>query len=280
MSIITDNEKSIAAACYPAGKHDNIQYHFFCGDLFFSIRVFRTESLEKHFVWLYEDGKVKELVNSLANIDQSQAAHLDISSVSSRSDTSFTLSVKNSSGYCLIKTHSKTLLSVNFNVEDSFTYLPTQQTEPVTHLPNLSCDIFYNNKQVKGTGYCKRYFGDYPKIWEYRFIHSVLSPFTVWAADAQFGENKYDYFHLLDNNKKRVSSLNEYSSIQNNTVKSVIDDIEYTLVFSIIAAWEISLQSETMNSLLKQYYCEATLRYSGKVKKGLCLHEFCSGSLG
>jgi hypothetical protein len=272
MTIEKNNEKSVASFCYPAGEHDNIQYHFFCGDLVFSARIFRTESLEKHFFWLY-DGEVKELVNSSEKLYQEGIDHLQVKS------SSLMIVAEKTKGFLSVYSGSEIIINITFKVNDSFTYLPTRQTEPVTHLPNLECTVFYQNKRLEGTGYCKRYFGKYPDYWEYRFIHCVSPPFTVWAADAFFGKNKYNYFHLLADNKELISSLNEDSYVINDTAHGLILNEDCEVFFEIIVSWHTRLHSQVMDSLLQQYYCKATLKYKNKTITGLCLNEVCAGSL-
>lgn len=272
MSISTDHAKSVAPFCYPAGEHDNIQYHFFCADLVFSVRIFRTESLERHFVWLY-DGEVKEIVNSSENLHQESKPHLHVSS------TSLTIVAEKQQGHIIVYSNSEVVIHIKFRVDNSFTYLPTKQDEPVTHLPDLACTVVYNNKMLQGTGYCKRYFGQYPPYWEYRFIHSVMPPFIVWSADAFFGANKYNYFHLLSEDKQLVSSLNENSSLSENKALGFISDKACEVFFESIASWQVRLHSDAMDSLLQQHYCKATFKYSDKTIEGVCLNEVCAGSL-
>jgi hypothetical protein len=273
MFIETDNEKSVAFFCYPAGKHDNVQYHFFCGKVLFSVRIFRTESLEQHFVWLY-DGEVKELVNSSEKLSQSHVDYLNVKSAR------LEILVKKTEGCVLVYSSSKTILKIQFKVKDSFTYLPAKQTEPVTHQPNLDCKVFYQGQILEGMGYCKRYYGEYPNSWEYRFIHGTIPPFTVWAADAVFGKTKYNYFHLLPKNRRLVSALNEDSYVKDNVAHGLIFGVEYKVFFEIIASMTIHLHSNVMDSLLQQHYCKAILSYKNETRVGWCLNEVCFGSLG
>lgn len=272
MTIETDNEKSVAYLCYPAGSHDNIQYHFFCGKRFFSIRIFRTKSLERHFVWLY-DKDTQEIFNSSENIHQKNFPYLSVKS------ENLSIIVNKKVGEITVYSGSKTIIHINFKVASSFTYLPTKQTEPVTHLPDLSCTVSYRNEILEGIGYCKRYFGEYPAYWNYRFVHSVTPPFIAWSADALFGENKYNYFHFLPKDGSLISNLNGQSSVSGHLAQSTILNESFQISFQRIASWEARLNSNAMDSLLQQHYCKATLKYNEKTIEGFCLNESCTGSL-
>lgn len=272
MTIETSNAKSVAHYGYPAGEHDSIQYHFFADGLVFSARVFRTESLERHFFWLY-DGKIKEIVNSSEKICQQPVEYLDIKS------TSLAIVADATGGSLFVNANGEQLVHITFNVKSSFTYLPTLQDEPVTHLPNLECTILYQNRKIEGTGYCKRYFGKYPSFWNYRFIHSVMPLFTVWSADALFGNNKYHYFHLQTESEGTISSLNRDSSVSDDTAQGVIAKQACKVFFEPIASWQARLHSDAMDSLLQQHYCIATLTYQNQTITGLCLNEVCAGTL-
>ncbi len=273
MSIETRRDKSIAHARYPAGEHDSIQYHFFCDGMVFSARIFRTASLEQHCFWLYDGESLQEILNSAETLSQQPIEHLHV--------TSRTLSLRADpdKGSIVVYANTQPIIEISFQVNNSLSYLPTQQAEPVTHLPNLTCTVVYQNKTMTGTGYCKRYFGDYPNTWDYRFVHCVMPPFTLWSADALFGRNKYHYFHLLPEGAPRVSSLNDESSVSDHTAQAVIANQRYEVHFERIASWQIRLHSDVMDSLLQQHYCHATLNNHNQTFTGLCLNETCAGTL-
>ncbi len=273
MSIATDHDKSVAHVGYPAGEHDSIQYHFFCEGFVFSVRIFRTESLERHCVWLYDGESVKEMVNSSEKISQQPVNRLQVAS------HALTLATEPDKGSISVYVDAESVIEITFQLNSSFTYLPTQQTEPVTHLPDLTCTVVYQNRKMTGSGYCKRYFGRYPATWEYRFIHCMSPSFTLWSADALFGSNKYRYFYLLPQNGSRISSFNENSSVSDSSARALIANQHYEVRFERIASFRIRLHSNVMDSLLQQHYCQTTLRYQNQTITGLCLNETCSGTL-
>ena len=59
------------------GVHDGIQYHFFAGDKFFSVRVIETKSLKHHSAWLF-DGKAREIVNSTEPLARIGTDHYNV----------------------------------------------------------------------------------------------------------------------------------------------------------------------------------------------------------
>src|SRR5690625_5607351 len=68
---------------YPAGSHDSLQYHFFCGSKLFAMRVFRADSIEHCSAWVF-DGTVINVLSSESAITQSKSDHLDLSSENMR----------------------------------------------------------------------------------------------------------------------------------------------------------------------------------------------------
>ncbi len=274
MSIETSHDKSVAYVRYPAGEHDSIQYHFFCEELLFSVKIFRTESLERHCVWLYDGATVKELVNSSKTILQGPVNFLQVTS------SALALTAEPDKGSISVYGNAEPVIEIKFQINSSFTYLPTRQTEPVTHLPDLTCTVVYQSRKMIGTGYCKRYFGSYPATWEYRFIHCVSPSFTLWSADALFGSNQYCYFHLLPQEGPRISSLNEDSSVSDSSAQALVANQHYEVRFKRIASFRIHLRSDVMDSLLQQHYCHATLHCRNQIVTSLCLNETCAGTLG
>jgi len=75
------------------------------------------------------------------------------------------------------------------------------QPDMVIHRPDLSAKVKLDGQQFDAVGYSKRYFGDYPEHWGYRFIHGTFPGMGhkfLWTADATFGDSKYNYFKLVD----------------------------------------------------------------------------------
>ena len=55
---------------------------------------------------------------------------------------------------------------------------------------------------------------------------------------------------------------------------------KFEVKFEEIARWDDLLLSTSMDSMLRQRYCTMTLKYNGKIKKGVALNEVCFGTLG
>jgi hypothetical protein len=75
------------------------------------------------------------------------------------------------------------------------------QPDMVIHRPDLTAQVKIDGKNFDAVGYSKRYFGDYPEHWGYRFIHGTFPGMGhkfLWTADATFGDSKYNYFKLVD----------------------------------------------------------------------------------
>jgi len=261
--------------------HDSLQYHFFFPGLFLAGRVFHTKTLQQHSAWMFntQTGEVTELFppsyDTMVQATGCETLHLDsdhLSIVDTPEGGKITMKAKG--------------LTVSFQQMDIFSWLPAGQAEnAVIHRPNLACKIELDGKMLHGTGYSKRYYGEYPRFWGYRFIHGVTSesePSFFWNADAAFGDNKYNYFKILGPSGTLTSAETEKAWQQDTSGYAMIDGVLHEVKLRPLATWEtiIGGSAWNMESKMQNRYCEAELRAGSKVTRGIAYNERCYGTLG
>lgn len=259
-------------------SHDSLQYHFFCPKLFFSIRFFRSASVEHHSAWLY-DGAMSELVNTAEPVKQSGESHLDLASAAIELSTSRgqgSLRVKSSGGGAV--------LEAKFSTRDSFSWADPfgSAEEKSIYQPNLEGSIRYRDAVYKGIGFAKRYWGEYPRHWGYRWLQAVTADHgvTLWSADATFGLTKYDYFYVLPRDGELAAAEPTDSYHKISGVYGTIGKTRYRAALKEIASWETRLVSNAMDSVMRQRYCALTLTRNRKKEKGVAFTEWCVGTVG
>jgi len=280
--------KDVIQPLLPAGSntsaeqyHDSLQYHFFFPGLFIAARVFHTKTLQQHSAWMFnvETGEVTEFFSpsydTLVQATGCQTLHLN--------SDHLCIVDKPEGGEITMKAKGLTL---SFQQRDIFSWLPAGQTEnAVIHRPNLSCKIEVNSKLLQGSGYSKRYYGEYPRFWGYRFIHGVTAeaePSFFWNADAAFGDNKYNYFKILMPSGKLVSAEAEKSWQQDTSGFAIIDGVVHETRLRPLVTWDTLIGGNgwNMESKMQNRYCEVELRAGNKVTHGVAYNERCYGTLG
>jgi len=261
--------------------HDSLQYHFFFPGLFIAGRVFHTKTLQQHSAWMFnvETGEVTELFppsyDTMSQAADSQTLHLN--------SDHLCIVDKPDGGEIAMKAKG---LTVAVQQRDIFSWLPAGQNEnAVIHRPNLSCKIELDGKVLHGTGYSKRYFGEYARFWGYRFIHGVTAetePSFFWNADAAFGDNKYNYFKILAPSGKLISADTEKTWQQDTSGFAIIDGVFHETRIRPLATWEtiIGGTAWNMESKMQNRYCEVELRAGNKITRGVAYNERCYGTLG
>ena len=129
---------------FGSGWHDSLQYHAFCEDKVFAVRVFWTRSLWHHSAWVY-DGSVAELVNSAEPLSQSAAPYADLSGPDfelSAPDEAVSIRVGNELSLTLTPRHTM--------------YGPSA-IGPGLHHPDMKAVVRYRGQSRQGLAYCKRY---------------------------------------------------------------------------------------------------------------------------
>ncbi|MBP0019996.1 MAG: methyltransferase domain-containing protein [Cyanobacteria bacterium SBLK] len=249
------------------------QYHFFLEDgSLLALRYFRTGTLEHYSAWWCDkDGKSLELLNTCES--QKSREHI---------------SIKKENGTGTIDLPEANL-EIHFQVAAQFTWEVSgeQNRRGVIHQPQLLCTVQMGDRQQQATGYCKIYEGNYPKFWGYHFVHAFFPNYgIVWSADATFGQEKYNYFKLLDTQQTEAQTIlhGEDSYHRQTSACTRINDRSYYLKFdnSEFATWSSILRNRTstMESELCLQYKSAILEIEGqKVAEGTCLKESCFGTI-
>lgn len=250
----------------------NEQYHFFLEDgSLLALRHFKTETFEHYSAWWSDtQGNSQELINT--SEQRASEPHISIKK-------------DNQTGtICLPEAN----LEIQFEVVTQFTWgVPGEDNQrTVIHQPQLRCTVHTDNGTQKAEGYCKIYEGNYPRFWGYHFIYAFFPDYgIIWSADATFGEEKYNYFKLLNRNptEKQILLHGEESYHRKNSAHACIQNQTYHLNFDKpFAVWSSILRNQTsrMESNLSLEYKEAILTIDDQeVSKGVCLKESCFGTI-
>lgn len=265
---------------YQTVGHDSIQYHVFAEGLIFAARIFRTDSLEHHSAWIY-DGHVREVISSSAPFTQSDSPFLDVAAPSMR------IVANENEGQLTVRGENiADSFELRFKVRHRYqwSYDAEATGEHVLHLPDLDCEVAYQGRTLRGTGYHKRYhWRTPPRYWGYRFLHSVMDDgiAVVWTADAMFGTRKYDYFKVLDlTTGHLLEAAPETCAHKQNLIFGEIGTEKHRVEFVEAGAWNTVLRSSAMDSHMQQRagrirYMAGPLRLSGTA-----ITEYCFGTLG
>lgn len=264
---------------YPAGSHDSIQYHFFCEDKLFAMRIFRSASMESTSAWIF-DGTAKSVLASEARITQNGSEHLDVSS------NVMALVAGESSGHISIAAEKvEDSFQVEFTSGHAFTWLYNAEDvgENVSHQPDLACLVTYRGRKFAGKGYCKRYHWQKPpRYWGYRFLQGFIDnrKKSIWTADAMFGTSKYEYFKVLDQDGALLELPTNTCAHKQNSMFGYLNGVRHEAKFEELGAWNHILKSSLMDSHMQQRYGKVT--YSDGVSKvtGVAITEYCFGTLG
>lgn len=261
------------------GEHDHLQYHFFSEHLFVQARVFLTQSLEEHSLWIYDhrDGKITELVNCAEHMRQSSGDHLHLEGPQ--------MSVSDGVGGGVLTGPDVT---VEFKNRHVFSWLPAGQGDnAVIHRPDLDLAITYKGEKILGRGYSKRYFGKYGPHWGYRFIQSSdprLGKTVLWTADATFclgdGEAKYNYWKLLDSDSSALEQAQSEDTWQQDCKAFAhIDGRRCVAEITPVAEWMHDYDKGRTNSRMQLRYCKLRVDTGKEVIEGYALNERCFGTL-
>ena len=265
---------------FGSASFDSLQYHVFCPDAFFSIRLQRTPSVEHSSVWLH-DGATRELINSTDRIIQSDNDYLDIES------PALSMSVPDHGTVIARDPRGSTVLQVTLKprteiVWDFPTGDPNEPGQPVIHQPDIECEIEYRGRSLKGIGYCKRAYMDPPRYMGYVFIHGVSTDWkrTLWTADAGWGDSKYDYFKLIGENGDLEESERTDSYHQWDAAYAFIGGRKIGVHLEEIGRWQTSIVSGRMDSLYGQRYCRLRVDDGDNSFEGQALKEYWVGTIG
>ena len=265
---------------FGSASFDSLQYHVFCEDKFFSIRLQRTPSVEHSSVWLH-DGETRELVNSTDRLIQSDKDYLEVES------PALSMSVPDHGNVTARDPRGETVLQVELEPRTEIVWNfptgdPKRPDQPVIHQPDIACRVTYRGKQLEGFGYCKRAYMDPPRYMAYVFIHGVSTDRkrTLWTADAGWGDSKYDYFKLLGADGKMQQSQPSDSYHQWDAAYAFIEGRRIAVHIDEIGRWQTSIVSGRMDSLYGQRYCRLRVDDGDNSFEGQALKEYWLGTIG
>lgn len=252
------------------GWHDSLQYHVFCADKAFAVRVFWTGSLWHHSAWVY-DGGVKKLLDSDQPLTQSDAAYTDLHG------HEFSLSAPDE----LVSIRVGSQLSLD--LEPNHTMYGPSPIGPGLHHPDMSARVTYLGDAMQGLAYCKRYDfqGEPIRYWGYRFVHGTVMDhqWSLWTADATFGFDKHAYFRTIDSDGKVCEAGPRDSCHRDDHCYGVINEVAYDVELEALGVWDTLLRSPEMDTQLRQRFCRMTVHREGGSESGYAIHELCSGTL-
>jgi hypothetical protein len=274
-SITSDVTLDVAQPQFGKGYHDSIQYHFFCGTTFFSMRVFNTKNFTHHSAWVF-DGQARELLNVSEPLKYIGSERLNLQS------SRFLMEGGDHDGKIAIMSPARKntpIMEVRFKNPNTFVW--SCFGTPAIHQTHLEGEIIYNGQTFRGVGYCKRYWWDENiEFWGYRFVQGVCNPgYMIWTADATFGNLKYAYFKIAQPNGILAVAEEKNSSHRNDTAFGVIDGVSYDIQLTELGVWETVLRSKDMESKMRQRFCEMTVTHDGRTDKGFALNETCFGTI-
>ena len=272
---------------YPApGKwkhlHDSLQYHFVVPSkqLCVAARVFYTPSMYHHSVWVRTMNEgARELIGSNTAMEGDESRLML---------TSTGLKISEDSNGCgqisITGSRDEDQYTISFEEQNVFAWLPAGQSERVIHRPNLKAKLKCCGESYEAWGYSKRYFGDYPAHWGYRFIHGIgrlgEREAVVWTADATFGLNKYNYFHVLvDGRHMHSNPENTYQQFSKaygilgcENASAALDELPES-------EWIREIKNDKMSSCMRQRFCKLNLVIGAEKFTGFALNETCFGTL-
>ena len=256
---------------FGSGWHDSLQYHVFCGDRAFAVRVFWTHSLWHYSAWVY-DAWVAELVSSNEPLSQSSAPYADLRG------SDFELSAPDEA------------ISIRVGNEVSLTLTPRHTMYgpspigPGLHHPDMAAVVSYRGQSLQGLAYCKRYdFRSDPiRYWGYRFVHGTLDDqsWSLWTAQATFGFRNHSYFRFIGADGVVHAAEVRDSCHRDDHCYGIVDGEDYDVALEELGVWDTVLRSTEMDSQLRQRFCRMTVHRGESSRTGYAINEFCSGTLG
>lgn len=268
-----DNSKS-AQPQLGRGCHDGTQYHFFCGEKFFAVRVVETRSLKHHSAWVF-DGAVLDVLNSSEPLERIGGDHVNVRG------SRFQIEADDARGaMAVLSDRSEPAFAVRFTSPITFRWPFPKGV--VTHQPLLRGEVVYAGRTYTALGYCKRYWYDEDiGYWGWRFVQGLVDHggYMLWTADATFGHWKYDYFKIARPDGTVVAADNPDSWHRDDAAYGVVDGTRYEVRLEEIGVWETVLRSDLMETKLRQRFCKMRVIREGEVDAGLALNETGFGTV-
>lgn len=263
--------------------HDSLQYTFVADDgRIFTARIFQTASLEIHWAWIFDDGQAWTALD-----DNHRSVQDDGSpSLSVRSPNFAILTDESGGGHIEVDGDGNAnTFAVKFEVgnEVHASLEMFGKREVAFYQPDLNSEITYRGDTLRAQGFCKRYsWPKIPRYWGYRYFTGYADDgsLAIWAADAMFGVDKYDYFRVLDADGKLVIGEPERSCHKTHLIRSELDGARYEVRLMPLAAAERFLRSDAMDSHLRQEAVRFEADLAGTSASGIAVYEYVYGTLG
>ena len=256
--------------------HDSLQYHFFCGDVVGAARLFFTRTLQHASMWVFDGASYREFQSADQVYDSNAQSHLNVQagglSFSGSDDLiEITPQEKGGDGECRVRLTPRHELRWSDTIST------------VIHQPNMQVELRLDGKSLDGIGYCKRYgWTPAPSHWGYRFIQGFLEggEISVWTAEATFGLEKYDYFKMLMPDGEIVTTPDDVSCHRQNGAQAISSIGPIQIELEPLSVWDHTLESDAMNSRMRQRACRLVVRSPLWEKRGFAINETCYGTLG
>jgi hypothetical protein len=273
---------------FPQGSHDSWQFHFYSAEIdrFFSVRMWASTSVNQAWAWTVKsDGTEKE---ALAYLEKCEFSHPNSSSTAAKQDTiEFVfeeLSNESHGGILTVSKPGSDLIKIDFAPRSTFFWAVPSRPEGVFHFPNLTASITYGGRTVKAFGYCKRYWGDYDGAWGYRFIQGCATDETkcFWTADATFGDDKYNYFKVLNAETGELVQAEKTDTYHNfkRGFWRPLEGPKMEVELKESATMEFMLTSSKQHSKLVERFGKVQLLKDGEIVfEGYGFNEVCFGTV-
>jgi len=279
---------------FPQPAHDHLQFHFFAGDKFVQARVFKTETLCRAWAWCYVDGVKRVLfeadVPMISTERGAKKPKMDgdssEESISLKGENATMRVVDGSKGSIVITRDDGTeVLDIATETVTDKRWQVPGQPDMVIHRPDLTAQVKLDGQLFDAVGYSKRYFGDYPEHWGYRFIHGTFPGMGhkfLWTADATFGDSKYNYCKLVDGpDFYEAPAESVYHQQQRAWGSMPFGEAQVTL--EPIVEKETLMKNTSMNSRMREIYGKLTVTVKSngmeEVWTGVGMNEINFGTL-
>jgi hypothetical protein len=255
--------------------HEGVQYELFCGEIFFSVRVIETASMQFHGIWTYESGSTRELMSSYEKLARAATPHLDLLGKELR------IEAKPAGGSISANTREGPF-EAKFTSPISASWgIPPQDV--VIHQPLLKVNIEFGGKTYDGIGYCKRYwYGKDIDYWSWRFISGPVQrngeTAYLWTAEAMFELQKYDYFKLATPDGKIQAAAKSDSHHRETEAWGLLNGVECYASVRSLGTWEWITRKNNTDTKIIQSFCELTFVEGDKIHKGHALQEIGAGT--
>eukprot|EP00397_Hematodinium_sp_SG-2012_P008059 GEMP01008113.1.p1 GENE.GEMP01008113.1~~GEMP01008113.1.p1 ORF type:complete len:884 (+),score=177.90 GEMP01008113.1:60-2654(+) len=265
---------------HDSGVHDSLQFHFFHKECFFVFRIFGTKSLQRAWAWI-----AREADNWVPKVlfDSDEQNEKWISDPTSLKVTIGAFSITENAGGVQLQLGDK--IMINAQEQEIKRWSVPGQLEEVIHRPDLAAKINFEGAELTCTGYSKRYYGPhYGPRWAYHFIQGHIPGAdtnrvsAIWTADARFGDNKYNYFKIIENGKLS-EGVRDTCYHQGYIGRCVLNGEHHTVSVTPLGEQRTILKSAAMDSEMIETVCILKYNDGRNTRTGFGFYERCMGTL-